>query len=241
MKSGLSVFGIDPYQGQKARARMQIVISDILSAEEVETVRAVLERTRFVDGRTTAGFAASLVKNNQQAAGDDRKLETIRKLIASRILGNELFQIAVRPKVLSPLLFSRYEKAMNYGSHVDDALMNGMRADVSFTLFLSEQESYDGGELVIESPAGEDAVKPPAGSLVAYSSTALHRVNDVTRGSRLAAVGWVRSFVRDAAQRELLFDLDTARRDIFAREGKSKAFDLASKSLSNLLRMWAED
>jgi len=220
---------------------MQIVISDILSAEDIATVCAALEQARFVDGRTTAGFSASLVKNNQQAAGGDRKLETIRKLIAARILGNELFQIAVRPKLLSPLLFSRYDKAMHYGSHVDDALMNGMRADVSFTLFLSGPDEYDAGELVIESPAGEDAVKLNAGSLVAYPSTALHRVNDVTRGSRLAAVGWARSFIRDPAQRELLFDLDTARREIFARDGKSKAFDLTSKSLSNLMRMWAED
>ena len=220
---------------------MQIVISDILSAEDIATVCAALEQARFVDGRTTAGFSASLVKNNQQAAGGDRKLETIRKLIAARILGNELFQIAVRPKLLSPLLFSRYDKAMHYGSHVDDALMNGMRADVSFTLFLSGPDEYDAGELVIESPAGEDEVKLNAGSLVAYPSTTLHRVNDVTRGSRLAAVGWARSFIRDPAQRELLFDLDTARREVFARDGKSKAFDLISKSLSNLMRMWAED
>src|SRR5258705_13303683 len=115
---------------------MQVVIGDIFSAEEVEAVRAALKRARFVDGRTTAGFAAGLVKNNRQAAGDDRKLETIRKLIASRILGNELFHIAVRPKALSPLLFSLYEETMHYGSHVDDALMNGMRTDRAFTLFL---------------------------------------------------------------------------------------------------------
>jgi PKHD-type hydroxylase len=220
---------------------MQIVIGDILSPDDVNTVRGVLERARFVDGRTTAGFGARLVKNNEQAAGDDRTLETIRKLIAARILGNELFQIAVRPKTLSPLLFSRYEQAMHYGSHVDDALMSGMRMDVSFTLFLSKPDGYDGGELVIENAAGEDAIKLGAGSMVAYPSTALHRVNDVTRGSRLAAVGWVRSFIRDPAKRELLFDLDTARRDLFSREGKSAAFDLMSKSLSNLLRMWVED
>jgi PKHD-type hydroxylase len=220
---------------------MQIVISDILSADEVGTVCAVLKRVRFVDGRSTAGFAARLVKNNRQASGTDRKLETIRKLIASRILDNELFHMAVRPKVLSPLLFSCYEERMHYGSHVDDALMDGMRTDVAFTLFLSEPGSYDGGELVIENAAGEDAIKLAPGSLVAYPATALHRVNDVTRGSRLAAVGWVRSFIRDAAQRELLFDLDTARREIFARNGKSTAYDLTSKSLANLIRMWAED
>jgi PKHD-type hydroxylase len=220
---------------------MQIVIGDILAADEVKTVCAALKRARFVDGRESAGFAARLVKNNRQATGGDRSLETIRKLIAARIHGNELFRLAVRPKALSALLFSRYEKAMHYGSHVDDALMDGMRTDVAFTLFLSAPESYDGGELVIESAAGEDAVKLSAGSLVAYPATALHRVNDVTQGARLAAVGWARSFIRDPGQRELLFDLDTARREIFARDGKSAEFDLVSKSLANLMRMWAED
>jgi len=220
---------------------MQIVIGNVLTAEEVGTVVAALKRARFVDGRLTAGFAARAVKNNRQAAGSDRSLETIRKLIAARLLDNEIFRLAVRPKALSALLFSRYEKSMHYGSHVDDALIDGMRTDVSFTLFLSDADAYDGGELVIESAAGEETFKLAAGSLVAYPATTLHRVAAVTRGVRLAAAGWARSFVRDAAQRELLFDLDTARRQLFAREGKSPEFDLIAKSFANLMRMWAQD
>jgi PKHD-type hydroxylase len=220
---------------------MQIEIGNILSTEELETVRAAVTRARFVDGRETAGFAAREVKNNRQADGTDRSLETIRKLVAKRILDNEVFRLAARPKALSPLLFSHYDKAMRYGSHVDDALMNGMRTDVSFTLFLTDPPDYDGGELVIESAAGEETFKPAAGCLVAYPSTSLHRVAEVTRGTRLAAVGWARSFVRDAARRELLYDLDTARRQMFARDGKSAEFDLVSKSAANLMRMWAED
>ena len=220
---------------------MQIVIGNVLTAEEVGTVVAALKRARFVDGRLTAGFAARAVKNNRQAAGSDRSLETIRKLIAARLLDNEIFRLAVRPKALSALLFSRYEKSMHYGSHVDDALIDGMRTDVSFTLFLSDADAYDGGELVIESAAGEETFKLAAGSLVAYPATTLHRVAAVTRGVRLAAAGWARSFVRDAAQRELLFDLDTARRQLFAREGKSAEFDLIAKSFANLMRMWAQD
>ena len=220
---------------------MQIVIGNVLSPQELETVRAALARAQFVDGRETAGFAARLVKHNRQASGSDRRLETVRKLVRARILENELFALAVRPKTLTPLMFSQYDAAMHYGSHVDDAIMSGMRTDVSFTLVLSEPESYDGGELVIESAAGEDAVKPAAGSLVAYPSTTLHHVRAVTRGQRLAAVGWARSFIRDAARRELLFDLDTARRQLFARDGKTAEFDLISKSTANLLRMWAED
>ena len=218
---------------------MQIVIGNVLSADEVGVLRQALERAQFVDGRETAGFAARLVKNNRQAS--DRRLETQRKLIAERIMGNELFGLAVRPKVLTPLLFSRYEPGMQYGSHVDDALMDGMRTDVSFTLFVSEPDSYDGGELVIESAAGEDAIKLQAGALVAYPSTSLHHVAAVTRGARYAAVGWARSLIRDAARRELLFDLDTARRQLFARDGKTAEFDLISKSTANLLRMWMED
>jgi PKHD-type hydroxylase len=220
---------------------MQIVIGNVLSAAEIATVNAVLERARFVDGKATAGFAARTVKSNRQAQGSDRSLETIRKLIAERVLASEVFRLAARPKTLGRLLFSRYEKGMHYGAHVDDALMEGMRTDVAFTLFLSEPASYAGGELAIESPAGEETFKLAAGALVAYPATSLHRVQAVTRGSRLAAVGWARSFVRDAARRELLFDLDTARHQMFAHDGKSAQFDLVSKSLANLLRMWAED
>jgi PKHD-type hydroxylase len=220
---------------------MQMVIADVLSAEEIATTCAALAQARFVDGRETAGFAARLVKENRQAAGDERGLETIRKLVYERILGNEVFALAVRPKTLSALLFSRYEPGMHYGSHVDDALIAGMRTDLSFTLFLSDPASYEGGELIIETASGEEAFKAAAGALLVYPATSLHRVAPVTRGVRLAAVGWARSFVRDPARRELLFDLDTARRQMFAREGKSAEFDLISKSFANLLRMWVED
>jgi PKHD-type hydroxylase len=219
---------------------MQIAIANVLSRDEIDTVRAALERVSFVDGRETAGFAARLVKHNRQAAAD-RKLDTVRALIAGRIRENDVFRLAVRPKALTPLMFSRYDSDMHYGTHVDDAMMHGLRTDVSFTLFLSEPASYDGGELVIESAAGEEAVKLDAGALVAYPSTTLHRVAAVTRGARHAAVGWARSLIRDAARRELLFDLDTARRTLFAREGKTAEYDLLAKSTANLMRMWVED
>jgi len=220
---------------------MQIVIADILNADDLAAVHAALADTRFVDGRETAGFAARMVKDNHQADAKDRGLDDVRKLVADRITANDLFRMAARPKALSALLFSRTGTGMQYGAHVDDALMGGMRTDVAFTLFLDAPESYDGGELVIESAAGDDAIKLPAGSMIAYPATTLHRVARVTRGQRHAVAGWARSYVRDAAQRELLFDLDTARRTIFVRDGKSVEFDLISKSLANLLRMWAED
>jgi PKHD-type hydroxylase len=220
---------------------MQIVIGNVLSAADLKAIHAALARTRFVHGRETAGFAARQVKNNRQAATADTTLDEIRALVAERILGHDVFQLAVRPKTLTPLLFSRTGKGMQYGSHADDALMRGMRTDVAFTLFLSEPKTYAGGELIIETPAGEQSFKLAAGSMIAYPATTLHRVNKVTRGDRYVVAGWARSYIRSAEQRELLFDLDTARRSLFSREGKSADFDLLSKSLSNLLRMWAED
>ena len=220
---------------------MMLCIADVLDAEACAMVRERLDAASFVDGKATAGWHARLVKDNRQADPRDRSLDDLRAMLKERLLAHPLFQLAARPKTLSPLLLSRYEPGMAYGRHVDDALMRGMRSDVSFTLFLSEAGSYEGGELVIETTAGEQAVKFDAGSLVLYASTTLHRVEAVSTGVRLAAVGWARSYVRGAEQREILFDLDTARRRLFERDGKSEEFDLLSKSSANLMRLWAED
>jgi len=219
---------------------MLLCIRDILNSKELEEVCAEIETLTFVDGRATAGWAARLVKDNEQAEAGTW-VDALRRRISAQILDNELFQIAVRPKALTPLLISRYGPGKHYGTHVDDALMQGMRTDVSFTLFLSDPDTYDGGELVIETSAGEQPFKLQAGSMIVYPSTTLHRVAPVERGTRVAAVGWARSFVRNAEQREILFDLETARRDLFEREGKSGAFDLLSKCGTNLLRLWADD
>ena len=220
---------------------MRIVISSLLTSTDLSVARQALASLRFVDGRKTAGFAARQVKNNRQADTTDSASNEIKALVAKRLNENELFRAAVRPKAMSPLLISRYEPGMEYGTHVDDALMGGMRTDVAFTLFLNDPADYDGGDLVIESPAGEDAIKLEAGSMIVYEATTLHRVAPVTRGMRDAVVGWARSYVRSASQRELLFDLETARRTLYAREGKTSEFDLLSKTLNNLIRMWAED
>ena len=219
---------------------MIICIGNILSSTDLNWINSEVERLTFVDGRATAGWAARLVKHNEQAEADDR-LENVRQRIEEQILDNELFQIVARPKALTPLLISRYSSGKQYGTHVDDAVMGGMRTDLSFTLFLADPKTYEGGELVIESSAGEQPFKLDAGSMIIYPTTTLHRVAPVTGGMRVAAFGWVRSFVRSAEKREILFDLETARRDLFDREGKTQAFDLLSKCNANLLRMWAED
>ncbi len=219
---------------------MQISIADVLSSAEIEKARRVLDGAKFESGRRTAGWAAAGVKDNQQAVRDVA-VEELRDRFVERVGAHALFKMAVRPKDFIGVLFSRYGAGQAYGSHVDNAIMQGRRTDVSFTLFLSDPASYEGGELIVETPGGEDAVKLEAGGVFAYPSTSLHRVAPVTGGERLVMVGWVRSFIREPGQRELLFDLETAQRAMFDRHGKTAEFDLISKSLTNLLRMWVVD
>ena len=219
---------------------MQISIANVLTAEQVTALRIALAGVTFKDGRATAGWAAALVKNNEQAVHDVR-IETLVEDTVASVLANPVFKTAVQPKRVSKALFSRYRPGSAYGLHVDNALMDGDRTDVSFTLFLSDPASYDGGELVLQTLAGEDAIKLPAGGLFAYPSTTLHKVTEVTRGERLALVGWIRSHVRSAEQRELLFDLESARLALFERHGKTQEFDLLSKTAANLMRMWVDD
>ncbi|MEM9164010.1 MAG: Fe2+-dependent dioxygenase [Cyanobacteria bacterium P01_F01_bin.4] len=213
-------------------------IPDVLSAEQQTEILTQLKTAPFVDGKTTAGWYAKQVKHNQQLTSDDAKAP--REQIIATLNGNPLFQVAVRPKRIHTLLLSRYEAGMAYGTHADNALMGQWRSDVSFTVFLNNPQDYAGGELVIEGADDEQAYKLPVGSVLVYPSSALHRVNEVTQGVRLVAVGWAQSWVRDPARRELLFDLDTARRSLFAKHGKTDEFDLLSKSVANLLRQWAE-
>jgi PKHD-type hydroxylase len=219
---------------------MILAIADVLSAADVDEVRSGLATATFVDGRATAGWSARLVKSNlQPSAGPE--LERARALIETRLREHAVFALATRPKTILGPLFSRYQAGHAYGAHVDDAVMGGIRSDISFTVFLSAPESYDGGELVIDSTAGEEAIKLGPGSVLTYPATSLHRVAPVRMGVRLAAAGWVRSFIRDGGRRELLFDLETARRRIFDREGKTAEGDLLAKCAANLLRLWCED
>jgi PKHD-type hydroxylase len=219
---------------------MQMTIAGVLTPEELASVRAAFDAAVFVDGRETAGWAAKTVKNNIQAKAGDPAMDAARALVRGRLMEHPLFVMAARPKQMSSLLFARYDPGMEYGAHVDDALMGGMRSDISFTLFVDEPQTYEGGELVMETSAGESAVKGPAGSVFVYPSTTLHRVAKLSSGVRRVCVGWAQSFVRSAEQREILFDLDTARRAVFNMSGKNAEFDLMSKSVANLLRMWVE-
>jgi PKHD-type hydroxylase len=222
---------------------MMLTIPNLLTPDEVNFVISTLQSEDFVDGKTTAGWHARLVKHNSQLSREAAYHQDLRDFIRAALKRNVLFQMAAQPKIVHSILFSRYEVGMSYGSHIDNALMGGedfLRSDVSLTLFLSDPATYEGGELVIEGVEGEQAFKLEAGSAIIYPSSTLHRVNSVTEGTRFVVVAWVQSLVRDVSQREILFDLDIARRALFEKQGKTTEFDLISKSHANLLRRWAQ-
>jgi PKHD-type hydroxylase len=216
-------------------------IANVLPPETIAELRQSLggEAAGFTSGKTTAGWYAKDVKNNDQSVSP--AAQAAMEQVKTALLANSLFQSAARPKEFVKLLVSRYRPGMHYGRHVDDALMSGKRTDMSFTLFLSEPESYDGGELVIEAPDGESEFKLPAGHMVVYQTTNLHQVTEVTRGERLAVVGWVRSFIRSAEQREALFELDQAVAALRQNNAERSLMDHVLKVRNTLIRMWAED
>lgn len=219
---------------------MILVINDVLTADDIAKLTDKLSAMRFIDGTATAGWHAKLVKNNLQADRQQPEYAPLNKAVTEAILRNPTFRIAARPRNITPLLFSRYRDSMEYGTHVDDPIMYNMRSDISFTLALADPSSYEGGELVMETTGGELAYKLKPGQMIMYPSTTLHRVTPVTKGERVSVVGWCQSYVRDAAQREILHDLDVARRSIFDREKKSRDFDVISRCHANLLRMWMD-
>ncbi len=220
---------------------MLLQIADLLNPNRVKSLLKGLhnESESFVSGKLTAGLQAKAVKNNDQSAGAAAQvaIAAVREVLND----NAVFKAAARPKEIMSMLVSRYREGMSYGSHVDDALMGGKRTDLSFTFFLSSPEDYDGGELVIEGNDGENIIKLPAGSMVLYPTTSLHRVAEVTRGERLVVVGWVRSFIRHAEQREILFDLDQTAAALVGIKADRAITDRIFKTRNNLIRMWAED
>jgi PKHD-type hydroxylase len=219
---------------------MMILLEGVLPAEDVARVVTGLERAPWRDGRTTAGAAARAVKNNLQAAGDDPDVAALARFVEAALRRHPLFDLAVRPAQLSRLMFSRYEPGAAYGPHTDDALMAGLRSDIAFTVFLADPASYAGGELVVTTPLGDQAVKLNAGDAVIYPAGTIHQVAPVTEGARLACVGWAQSLVRDPARRELLFDLATARAQCAAAGAARETLLLLDRTQSNLLRMWAD-
>lgn len=222
---------------------MLMCIPDILEWAEVKKIRAAVTDSSFSDGRRTAGYRAKRVKNNLQMDRSAPAAKDVVNLIQGGLRRSKTFQRAFLPKSIRPPLISRYQVGMNYGLHVDDAFMGSTaraRSDISLTVFLSDPGDYDGGDLVMASPFGDQEIKLPAGSAVIYPSSTLHQVAPVTRGERLAAVTWAQSQVRDAARREMLYDVFQIREKLAKSDPDGAETDLAFKTYSNLLRMWAD-
>lgn len=226
---------------------MLITIDNVLTAEELVTMRELLERSSWASGLITAGAQAAQVKNNQQLPEDAQHLAVLRRMVLAALGRNAMFFRAALPLKILPPFFNRYRDDTNYyGFHTDNAMRSlpdgsgYIRADVSATLFLSEPEEYDGGVLTIADTFGSHGVKLKAGSMVVYPSSSMHEVSPVTRGQRLGCFMFMQSMVRCAEQRRLLFDMDLSLLQLRQSVGETDAVVRLTGTYHNLLRRWAD-
>jgi PKHD-type hydroxylase len=214
---------------------MQVLLEKVLAPEDVARVKGLILSEVFTDGKETSTLMG---KNNLQLPVETLASRTASELVVGCLRKHETFNLAVQPQFILSPMFSKYDAGMEYPDHVDNAMMDGHRSDVSMTVFLNEPETYEGGELVIDTGNGERRYRLAAGDAIAYPSSTLHRVACVTRGTRLAAVLWVQSRVRDPAKREILYDLGSTMRSVSLMEGPYG--DRLRQSYWNLIRLWAD-
>lgn len=226
---------------------MLICIPDVLDRAQVAHFRDVMSQAEWEDGRSTAGAQSSLVKNNLQLPQDGAAARALGDAVLDALSASSLFVSAALPQKIFPPLFNRYGVGQSFGLHVDNAIRGvprtpvRIRTDLSVTLFLCEPDDYDGGELIIEDRFGAQEIKLPAGHLVLYPSTSLHRVQEVTRGERVASFFWLQSMIRDNMVRSLLFDLDQTIQSLTARLGTGDPTCVRLTGVyHNLIRTWAE-
>ena len=225
---------------------MLVRVPQVLSADELAAAGELLANAPWGDGRVTAGHQSAKVKHNLQLPEECEAAEKLRAIVLAALERNTLFMAAALPARIFPPLFNRYEPGMNFGAHVDNAIRqvartpHRIRTDISATLFLSELEDYDGGELIVEDTYGAHSVKLAAGDLVVYPAASLHRVAEVTRGARLAAFFWIQSMIRDDAKRALLFDLDRSIIELTRDAPDHPALIRLTAVYHNLIRQWAE-
>lgn len=226
---------------------MLISIPDVLSKADVAEFRRIMDATDWEDGRSTAGAQSAEVKQNEQLPPDGRIARTLGERIIVALTGNPLFISAAVPLHIFPPLFNRYGPGKFFGEHVDNCIrgdhLTGLRirTDLSVTLFLSEPDEYDGGELVIDDYYGQHSVKLPAGHAVLYPSSSLHRVTPVTRGVRTSSFFWLQSMIRDPLARRMTFDMDNALQTLVERLGRNDPEVRKMTSIyHNLIRYWAD-
>ena len=224
---------------------MLLHVPEVLTAAQVEQAQRVLAESEWVDGSVTAGFQSTRVKHNRQLPEGSKPGRELGDMVLDALGRNPLFMSAALPAKVFPPLFNRYEGGEAFGNHVDNAVrqVHGsgqrLRTDISATLFLSDPSDYDGGELVVDDTYGPHSAKLPAGHMVLYPATSLHRVTPVTRGVRLASFFWIQSLVREDAERTLLFEMDLAIIRLRQRVGDDESVVALTGVYHNLLRRWA--
>ena len=225
---------------------MLLQVPQVLTPDQVARFRQFLDAAGWADGRITAGYQSALAKHNQQLPEDSPLAVELGEQVLVALQGSLLFLSAALPLKVFPPLFNRYAGGQSFGSHVDNAVRtvrgtpHRVRTDLSATLFLSAPDQYDGGELVIEDTYGTHSIKLPAGDLVLYPASSLHRVQPVTRGARVASFFWIQSMVRDDGQRTLLYDLDRATQQVHRDSPDSPAALQLTGVYHNLMRRWAD-
>ena len=225
---------------------MLIEIADVFTPQEVAGMRRLLLEQSWVDGKQTAGQRSAREKCNRQLSEDSEVALQLGQRILARLSDNALFMSGALPKRIYPPLFNRYSGGEAFGFHIDNAIRGikgvreRVRTDLSATLFLADPDSYDGGELVIRDTFAEHCVKLPAGHLLLYPGTSVHKVNPVTRGERVAAFFWVESLVREDSQRSLLLDMDVAIQRLTAQQADDDSLLQLSGVYHNLLRRWSD-
>ncbi|SHI02410.1 Fe2+-dependent dioxygenase [Pollutimonas bauzanensis] len=224
---------------------MMLKIPDVLTAEQVRQCRQALQQADWVDGRATAGHVAVKAKNNLQLPLDHPVARQLGDFILGALGQNPSFISAALPLRILPPRFNRYEGGGDYGYHIDNSIFGvpetqqRIRSDISSTLFLSDPDEYDGGELVVQDSYGAHTVKLPAGHMVVYPGASLHRVTPVTRGTRYAAFFWTQSLVREDSRRSLLWELDTAIQRIAQSMPDHEAMPQLTGVYHNLIREWS--
>lgn len=225
---------------------MLLHVPNVLTAEQVAECRRQLDAADWVDGRVTAGHQSAKSKDNAQLSEDSPVARQLGQMILAALERNSLFIAGALPLKIFPPLFNRYASGQSFGMHVDNAIRQvrnspqRVRTDISATLFLAQPSEYDGGELMVEDTYGAHSVKLPAGDLVLYPSTSLHRVQPVTRGARIASFFWIQSMVRDDGERTLLFDLDLAIQRLGGDAPEHPTAVQLTGIYHNLLRRWAD-
>jgi PKHD-type hydroxylase len=218
-------------------------LSNVLDHDRLEDARKLIAGGRFIDGVLSAGMAAQRVKHNQELAADERLLRQLNNLVMGSLVKHSVYRSAALPLKVAAPYYARYTAGMSYGDHVDDPVMGQgdlYRSDISVTIFLSAPDDYDGGELIIQTPFGEQLVKLPAGDAVIYPSSSVHRVAEVTRGERLVAVSWIQSMIRDPDKRALLHELNQARERLLHDKPDAEETSRVNHAYINLVRMWSE-